>query len=75
LSKHLNKFAPSECSAIAGDANYRSEFMDRLKRTRDPRVRFLGHVGNANHIKELHCNAYAYVHGHCTAWAVPIPLF
>jgi glycosyltransferase involved in cell wall biosynthesis len=25
---------------------------------------FLGHVGNAAHVKELHCNAYAYVHGH-----------
>jgi glycosyltransferase involved in cell wall biosynthesis len=50
--------------AIAGDANYRSEFMDRLKQTRDPRIRFLGHVGNADHIKELHCNAYAYIHGH-----------
>jgi rhamnosyltransferase len=27
-------------------------------------VKFLGHVGNAEHVKELHCNAYAYVHGH-----------
>jgi glycosyltransferase involved in cell wall biosynthesis len=50
--------------AIAGEANYKSEFIERLKETRDPRVRFLGHVGNAEHVKELHCNAYAYVHGH-----------
>ena len=50
--------------AIAGDANYRSEFVDRLKATKDPRVRFLGHVGNPEHVKELHCNAFAYVHGH-----------
>lgn len=50
--------------AIAGNANYRSEFVDRLKQTKDPRVRFLGHVGNIEHVKELHCNAYAYLHGH-----------
>jgi glycosyltransferase involved in cell wall biosynthesis len=50
--------------AIAGNANYRSAFVDRLRKTKDPRVKFLGHVGNAEHVKELHCNAYAYVHGH-----------
>jgi len=50
--------------AIAGTANYRSEFVERLKQTKDPRVRFLGHVADSEHMKELHCNAYAYVHGH-----------
>ena len=50
--------------AVAGGANYRSEFIDRLKQTKDRRVRFLGHVQSAEHIKELHCNAYAYLHGH-----------
>lgn len=50
--------------AIAGGVNYKSEFLERLMQTRDPRVRFLGHIGNSEHVKELHCNAYAYVHGH-----------
>lgn len=50
--------------AVAGGVNYRSEFVEALKRTRDPRIRFLGHVGDARHVKELHCNAYAYIHGH-----------
>lgn len=50
--------------AIAGSANYRSEFVERLKKESGERVRFLGHVGNAEDIKELHCNAYAYIHGH-----------
>jgi len=50
--------------AIAGSANYKSSFVEQLKRTPDKRVRFLGHVGDADHVKELHCNAYAYVHGH-----------
>ena len=50
--------------AIAGSANYRSEFVERLKKRNRPRVRFLGQVSNPEHVKELHCNAYAYVHGH-----------
>ena len=43
--------------AIAGDANYKSEFAKRVKATRDPRVRFLGHIGNAEHVTELHCHS------------------
>jgi glycosyltransferase involved in cell wall biosynthesis len=50
--------------AVAGGVNYRSEFVRKLQRTRDPRIKFLGHVADARHVKELHCNAYAYVHGH-----------
>lgn len=54
----------SRVLAIAGSANYRSAFVDQLKQTSGPRVRFLGHVGNSEHVKELHCNAYGYIHGH-----------
>lgn len=50
--------------AIAGSANYRSEFVEQLKRTSTHRVRFLGHVSNPEHVKELHSNAYGYIHGH-----------
>ncbi len=50
--------------AIAGDANYRSGFVHQLKQTAGDRVRFLGHVDRIDHVKELHCNAYAYIHGH-----------
>ncbi len=50
--------------AIAGDANYRSQFIDDLKANAGDRVRFLGHVDNIEHVKELHCNTYAYLHGH-----------
>lgn len=54
----------SRVLAIAGNVNYRSEFVEQLKRTSNSRVRFLGHVSNPEHIKELHCNAYGYIHGH-----------
>ena len=58
------KVRTEKALAIAGGVNYRSAFLERLKETKDPRVRFLGHVGNEEHVKELHCNAYAYLHGH-----------
>ncbi|HXB21866.1 MAG TPA: glycosyltransferase [Candidatus Solibacter sp.] len=59
------KKAPTErVLAIAGDANYRSEFVSDLKANAGNQVRFLGHVDNIEHVKELHCNAYAYIHGH-----------
>jgi glycosyltransferase involved in cell wall biosynthesis len=35
-----------------------------LKANAGPRIKFLGHVGDQDHVKELHCNAYAYLHGH-----------
>jgi glycosyltransferase involved in cell wall biosynthesis len=57
--------------AIAGSANYRSKFVERLMQTKDPRVRFLGHVHDPDHMKELHCNAYAYIHGHCLGGTNP----
>jgi glycosyltransferase involved in cell wall biosynthesis len=64
IVRAFERVKTSRLLAIAGDANYRSAFVDRLKQTKDPRVKFLGHVGNADHVKELHCNAFAYVHGH-----------
>lgn len=58
------KVRTSRKLAIAGGANYRSAFVDRVKASEDPRVTFLGHVAGADHIRELHCGAYAYIHGH-----------
>jgi glycosyltransferase involved in cell wall biosynthesis len=64
IVRAFERLRTSRALAIAGDANYRSGFVDRLKQTSDRRVRFIGHIGNPDHVKELHCNAYAYVHGH-----------
>ena len=60
----FRKSSTQRLLAIAGDANYRSGFVSELKKTAGDRVRFLGHVDSIAHIKELHCNAYAYIHGH-----------
>jgi len=55
--------------AIAGGADYKGNtveqsFIDQLKSMANERVCFLGHVNSGEHVKELHCNCYAYIHGH-----------
>ncbi|MGB4775458.1 MAG: glycosyltransferase [Daejeonella sp.] len=54
---------------IAGSADYKgnkveAEFLNKLKSLANENVFFLGHIGNPNHVIELHCNAFAYIHGH-----------
>jgi glycosyltransferase involved in cell wall biosynthesis len=48
---------------IAGGANYRSAFIQELQKTKDPRIIFTGGIYKPGHIKELHCNCFAYIHG------------
>jgi glycosyltransferase involved in cell wall biosynthesis len=48
---------------IAGGANYKSQYIRDLQKTGDKRIKFLGPVYKPGHMKELHCGAYAYVHG------------
>lgn len=55
--------------AIAGGADYKGNkvenaFLDKLKSIANDNVKFLGHIDNSAHIKELHHHCFAYVHGH-----------
>ncbi len=55
--------------AIAGGADYKGNtveqaFLARLKGLANDRVKFLGHVGESGHVKELHCHSFGYIHGH-----------
>jgi len=59
----FRRVATDKRLVIAGGANYRSRFVEDLRRRADPRVVFLGPVYGPGHIRELHCGAFAYVHG------------
>lgn len=61
--KAFEKVKTDKKLVIAGGANYKSKFIESLKRTKDSRVIFLGPIYKDGHIKELHCNCYAYIHG------------
>lgn len=60
----FNRVRTTKVLAIAGNANYRSDFVAKLQSMASGQVKFLGHVANVEHVKELHCNCYAYIHGH-----------
>jgi glycosyltransferase involved in cell wall biosynthesis len=61
--KAFERLGTDKRLVIAGGANYESDFLRRLKETRDARIVFLGPVYKPGHIRELHCGAFAYVHG------------
>ena len=67
----FNRLETDKVLAIAGDANYKDAWVDRLKANAGPRIKFLGHVGDQEHVKELHCNCYAYLHGHSVGGTNP----
>jgi glycosyltransferase involved in cell wall biosynthesis len=48
---------------IAGGANYKSVYVDKLKSIKDPRIIFLGPVYEKGHIESLHLGCFAYIHG------------
>lgn len=49
---------------VVGSANYTSPWVKALLGRASPSVRFVGHIRDASHLRELHCNSYAYLHGH-----------
>lgn len=67
----FNRATSARLLAIAGDANYKSQFVADLKARAGERVRFLGHVSDREHVKELFSNAYAYIHGHTVGGTNP----
>jgi len=64
LIKAYNKLNTNKFLIIAGDANYKSNYFKYCKTIASEKVIFTGHISNHNIIKELHCNTYAYLHGH-----------
>lgn len=56
---------------IAGGANYDSPFHKRLRDLATDAVIFTGHIHDQAVIKELHCNCFAYLHGHSVGGTNP----
>jgi glycosyltransferase involved in cell wall biosynthesis len=69
--KGFNKASSPRVLAIVGDANYKSDFVAGLEASAGERVRFLGRVGDTEHVKELFANSYAYLHGHTVGGTNP----
>ena len=56
---------------IAGGANYDSPFHRKLRAIATDAVIFTGHIHDQQVIKELHCNCFAYLHGHSVGGTNP----
>jgi glycosyltransferase involved in cell wall biosynthesis len=58
---------------VVGDANYRDAFHARLAAiaASDARISMAGRVSDQELLKELWCNAYAYLHGHSVGGTNP----
>jgi glycosyltransferase involved in cell wall biosynthesis len=58
---------------VVGDANYHDAFHERLQRlaAADERIMMVGRVSDQQLLKELWCNAYAYLHGHSVGGTNP----
>ncbi len=56
---------------IAGGANYDSPFHQELRALAGDRIILAGHIDDQEVIKELHCNCFAYVHGHSVGGTNP----
>jgi glycosyltransferase involved in cell wall biosynthesis len=50
--------------AIVGGVNYRSRYLESLKKTTDCRIKFLGPIYESGHAEQLYLHCCAYIHGH-----------
>lgn len=56
---------------IAGGANYDSPFHQKLRSLARGQIILTGHIDDQDVIKELHCNCFAYLHGHSVGGTNP----
>lgn len=56
---------------IAGGANYDSPFHRKLRSMEGEKVILTGHIDDQQVIEELHCNCFAYLHGHSVGGTNP----
>lgn len=56
---------------IAGGANYDSPFHRKLRSMVGDNVILTGHIDDQEVIRELHCNCFAYLHGHSVGGTNP----
>src|SRR6202007_927148 len=56
---------------IAGGANYDSPFHRELRALAGEKIILTGQIDDQEVIRELHCNCFAYVHGHSVGGTNP----
>lgn len=60
----FEKCSTTKRLVILGDVPYRDSYAESIRTTKDARIVFPGYVRDADVLRELYCNCYAYIHGH-----------
>jgi glycosyltransferase involved in cell wall biosynthesis len=66
-----NRLKTDRPLVIAGEANYASPWLDEIKKAAGSGIRLIGHVSDPQEVLELHCNCFAYLHGHSVGGTNP----
>lgn len=61
--KAFEKLETEKKLVLVGGTKYATTYSKQLYNTKDPRVRFIGFIYDKNVLRELRCNAFAYIHG------------
>ena len=64
IVRGFEKTTSAKKLVILGDVPYRDEYAEGVRSTKDSRILFPGYIRDPNILRELYCNAFAYVHGH-----------
>ncbi len=71
IARAFLRSGSSKKLVIAGGANYDSPFHRELRALAGGRIILTGHIDDQQVIRELHCNCFAYVHGHSVGGTNP----
>lgn len=71
IARAFLRSGSSKKLVIAGGANYDSPFHQELRSLAGDKIILAGHIDDPEVIKELHCNCFAYVHGHSVGGTNP----
>jgi glycosyltransferase involved in cell wall biosynthesis len=71
IARAFLRSGSSKKLVIAGGANYDSPFHRELRALAGERIILTGHIDDQEVIRELHCNCFAYVHGHSVGGTNP----
>ena len=63
IIKAFKQIKTNKNLVIIGNVPYKSQYVEELKKLTDSRVKFLSPIYDKDHLKELYCDCYAYIHG------------
>ncbi len=71
IARAFLRSGSSKKLVIAGGANYDSPFHRELRGLAGEKIILAGHIDDQDVIRELHCNCFAYLHGHSVGGTNP----